>query len=195
MNIFRRIALSIRLFFTVEIPCFWKGRSQLQKFGLGCLGLVLAQILFFASIFGFVFMMSFLNSNKTYEFLKPDEEIAGIRIIQVNEDVDLYGYPVDNIPGILDQVSTVQVTLEQDRIADCVEELSSLPARKWWNDPSPYIQDGTVLITYRDGSREWICAEGTFYHDKQENDASMTWYYFKNEDFEAFLEKYGYQDP
>lgn len=195
MNIFKRIATRIRFFFTVDLPIFWMDLSTGSRFCLGCLGVILANFFCLALVICIVFFISFLNSNKTYELLYPAEDIANIQVVHIDDDVGLYFHAISDIPDILDQSTAVQVTLDPDQISDCIEDLYQLPARTWWNDPDPYIEDGTILITYNDSSREWISAYGTFYVDQSKNDASMTWYYFGEEDFGEYLEKYGYSRP
>ena len=204
MRIFKRITDRVQRFFRVDLYMFWVRHTLWIDFPVlkkiwNKLSVVLtalfAGVCFIAVMIGFMYLMAFLNSNKTYEFLNPAEEITGIQVIQVDEEVGLYFHPINDIEGILDDASTVQVTLEDGQITECIEDIYALSASKWWNDPSPYIQDGTFLITYQDGSREWICARGTFYVDKSTSKAKMTWYFFSDEDFRTLLEKYGYHEP
>lgn len=163
------------------------------------LGLLLLRFVFWGvcilvSVPIFLFMCA-LHNNQTYEFLYPAGEIASIEIIRVEEDIGLYYVPLESISGLLDEQATEILSLESRQFDACAEDLAELSASEWWNDPNPYIRGSTLLITYRDGSREWICADGTFYCDLSSGESSMTWYYFREEEFETFLKKYGYQEP
>ena len=196
MSRFQRPKTKLYVFFKVELPLFLEGRSLFTKISLGCLGVVLAQImlgaLFIAAVSGFATFMSWLNSNKTYELLHPVEEIASIQIIQIDDYISIYGNPIEEIPEMLDQRTTVIGSLEDTQITACTQDLFALPASRWWNDPSPCIAGGTLLITYRSGSREWICARGSFYYDTVDEGPGLTWYFFNREVFSDFLQKYGY---
>ncbi len=189
----------IRWSLIADFHFFWDRRSPAQKGCLGCFGMLLASIgltaLNIIVVIGFVLLMSALNSNKSYEFLYPAQNIAAVEIIYIEDDVGLYHLPLEDIEETLDSLTRRITVLETEEWDECVTALSELPASMWWNDPNPYIQDGTLLITYQDGSREWICADGTFYCDLSSGKSSMTWYYFENEQFDQFLETYGYCPP
>ena len=199
MNIFKRCWSTIHLFFAVDCPAFWDKLSKGQKGCLGCLGVILVYILcsalFICAVVLFVLLMCSINSDKRYELLHPAEEISCIEIIHIEKSVGLYSYPVDSIASIPDEHTAGIISLENSQLAECAKDLTELSASMWWNDPHPVIRDGTLLITYRDGSREWICADGTFYYDRSSDESNMTWYFFNDEEFIVFLEKYGYREP
>jgi len=199
MSRFQRLKTKLYVFFKVDLPLFMEGRSLFTKISLGCLGVVLAQIilgvLFIAAVLGFVTFMSWLNSNKTYKLLYPVEEIAAIQIVQIDDSISIYGNRLEEIPEMLDQRTTVIASLEDTQITACTQDLFALPASRWWNDPMPYIEGGTLLITYRNGSREWICARGSFYYDTVDEGPGLTWYFFSLEVFSSFLQRNGYSPP
>ena len=198
MKFLKRMALRIHLFFAVDCPAFWDSLNLGQKGCLGCLGVMLAMALLFISfiysMIGFLYVMDILHDNQTYELLYPAGEITSIEIIRIEEDVGLYYVPLESISGLLDTHTTQILSLESDQFESCVEDLADLSASEWWNDPDPYICGSTLLITYRDGSREWICADGTFYCDLSAGESSMTRYFFQDEDFITFLQRYGYSE-
>lgn len=199
MSRFQRLKSKLYVFFKVELPLFFEERSLFTKISLGCLGVVLAQImlaaLFIAAVLGFATFMSWLNSNKTYELLYPVEQIKSIEIVYVDDSVLLYNHPLDEIPEIVRQKTISVISLENTAIAECTDDLFALSASRWWNDPSPAIEGGTLLITYKDGSFELICAHGTFYYEASSAEHDLTWYFFNDEEFDSFLQKYGYQPP
>ena len=195
MKLFQRIKLHLSLFFDVTIPSFWDKCSLFTKISLGCFGFILLHLICILCYIGFFILMSVLNNNKTYELLYPAEEITSIEIIMVDDDVGLYYFPVNEISEILDQRTIPVCNLEDTQIPACIEDLQQLSASKWWNDPTPHITDGTLLVTYQNGSREWISAHGTFYCDASSGEDSMTPYFFDNEEFDTFLISYGYIPP
>ena len=195
MKLLRRIKAGIYTFFRVDVPMFWNGRSLFGKISLGCFGAILVQFLIFAVVFCFAILMSRLNSNKSYEILYPVEQIKSIEIIHVDGSLSLYNYPLDEIAEIVRQHTISSIPLDDAAVAACTDDLFALSASKWWNDPSPCIKGGTLLITYENGSFELICAYGTFYYDADSSETHLTWYYFNRKEFDSFLQKYGYQPP
>ena len=187
MKLFQRMKLNLSLFFDVTIPSFWDKCSLFTKISLGCFGFILLHIIWVFCLIGFALLMTALNSNKTYELLYPAEEITCIEIIYVDDN--------NTFSEILDQSIVPVCNLEDTQIPACIEDLQQLSAKKWWNDPSPDIIEGTLRITYQNGSRECICAHGTFYYDASSGKDSTTWYYFDKEEFDAFLISYGYIPP
>jgi len=198
LKILKRIVLRIHLFFAVDSPAFWDRLNLAQKGCLGCLGGILTMaVLLFSFIFhvlGVFYVIDSLHGNQVYECLYPAEEIVGIEIIRIEEDIGLYYVPLESISGLLDTHATKILSLESDQFEPCAEDLADLSASKWWNDPNPYIRGIVLLITYRDGSREWICADGTFYCNLSAGKSSMTRYFFRDEEFKTFLERYGYSE-
>ncbi len=195
MKLLRRITGRIRSFFRVDLPMFWCNRSLFGKISLGCFGAILAKLLLIGLVFGFAFLMTLLNRNQTYEILYPAEQINSIEILHVDTSLSLYHYSLEELPEVVRQHTVSSVLLDKSAIAACMDELHGLSASRWWNDPSPYIEGGTLLITYANGSREWICADGTFYYDAGSSDHDLTWYFFDRDEFAIFLERYGYQPP
>lgn len=195
MKLLRRMEAQIRVFFRVDLPMFWHNRSLFGKISLGCFGTILAQLLLVGLVFGFAFLMTKLNSNQTYEILYPAEQINSIEILHVDTSLSLYKYPMEEFPEIVRQHTVSSIFLDKAAIPACMDELHGLSAGRWWNDPSPYIEGGTLLITYANGSFELICANGTFYYDAGSSDYDYTWYFFDHDEFLIFLERYGYQSP
>lgn len=158
-------------------------------FALGFAGLVMALII----LLPLTLIILHANIHHSYTYLYPADRITGIQLIELQGSVDLYRYPVDTIPAMLDDLTEVQAQIGEAQIQAFLSDLSEVPCHQWVNDPCPYVEQGTVLITYADGSREWICSRGTFYQDCSEDEASMTWYWFEDDSFAQLLQSYGYQ--
>ena len=141
----------------------------------------------------FIHLMVLISSNETYKLICPVSDIVRLEIVCIQNDVDLYEYPTAEIPLLLDQSADDSIVLEADVHSDFWTDFRDVQCLAWWNDPWPNIYQGTIRISYSDGSREWICADGTFYYDASTGKSSMTNKYFNEEEFAALLEKYGYQ--
>lgn len=178
-----------------RVQLFWIRRSLLGKISLCCLCVILANLLFFGCLVGFMILMTTINSNQRYELLYPADEVATVKIIHFYEPVYLHFSQEDHISEQLELRTVSASPLEDSLSTTCINELPLLSANQWWNDPHPIIVGGTLLITYANGSQEWICASGTFYYDTASGNYRLTNYYFDNEEFTAFLQEYGYQLP
>lgn len=141
----------------------------------------------------FIHLMALSSSNETYELIRPVSDIDRLEIVCIQNDVDLYGYPTAEIPQLLDQFTGDSIVLEANIHPNFWANFRDIQCLAWWNDPCPYISQGTIRISYFDGSREWICADGTFYYDASSGKSSMTNKYFNKEEFALLLQKYGYQ--
>lgn len=196
MGILSRIWDRVSLFFRVDLPMWFSGLSLIRKILLLIPVVILAPFLYYLvlglSAIPIFLFLCWINNDKTYEFLRPANEIAHVEIIQVTEDIWLYSHPLSQIPELLAQSSVPSVDLAEEQHATFWSDFREVQCNAWWNDPSPDISDGTILILYSDGSQEWICADGTFYYDAASSTSGMTNYYFDDEEFSAFLEKYGY---
>lgn len=200
MGFFGRIWDRISLFFRVDLPTWFSGLSLGRKILLFVPVVILAPILCYAvvaaSAISFslpvVFFMSWISGNETYEFVRPASEITHVEIFTVTEDIGLFSRSSSEIPEIVDQAGIPSIDLEQAQYSTFWTDFDDVRCREWWNDPSPSIEGGTILIQYADGSLELICAEGTFYSDAVSGKSGLTRYYFDREEFSAFLEKYGY---
>ena len=198
MNIFKSAINRFAMFFHRDLPAFFAGQSAFIRF-LFIIGAILGSIillplLFIGAILVFISIMQALSGNKTYELLYPTEEIAYVEVIHIDEHA-LYSSSICDLPGILDAQTTWRIRLDTKEGNACIADLQQLSASTWWNDPSPSIKDGVLLIVYSDGSREWICAHGSFFQDISNNESHMTNYYFDTKDFSLLLENYGYQSP
>ena len=156
--------------------------------GLICLPAVIIWILFWIGYF-----TSFGSSDDPYEFLYPVSQVSQIQLVHISEEFYLYQYSVDEIPTMLEQAETLCVTVEQADFSPFLAEFSHIPCRGWFNDPNPCIEGRTIMITYANGSRDWVCASGTFYCDVPAGDNSMTWRYFDRDTFSSFLTDWGCQ--
>ena len=199
MNIFQKIGYEISWFFTVDIPMYFAGMSTGTKIFLLVLLILLSPAIIFllhlAIVLIFLSVMTLFTSNLTYETLHPVEEIAVIEIVEITESVDLYSHRLDTIPALLDANTTLVIQLDASQTDACMEDLFDLSASEWWNDPTPCIRNGTMRITYRNGSREWICSDGVLYYDSTEGAAHISWYYFSDDEFLSYLLEYGYRKP
>lgn len=131
------------------------------------------------------------NTHHTYEFLYPAEEIASIQFVHMQTGTDLYTHPVDDIPFLLDSRESPCAELDTENYASFLEAFSEVPCHKWVNDPCPEVSGNVILITYKNGSWEWISSDGTFYHNVSSSKSSMTWFYFDEEAFASLLSRYG----
>lgn len=131
------------------------------------------------------------NTHHTYEYLYPADQIASIQFVHMQTDTDLYQYSVDEIPSLLDDRQILCMVLDMESHDTFLSDFSEVPCHKWVNDPIPKISGRVIVITYNDGSREWISSDGTFYYDVSSSDASMTWFYFDDEAFDSLLSLYG----
>ena len=197
MSKMQRLKAKLYLFFRADLPLFFEGRSRFTKISFGCLGIILAQILLvvllIAHIFVFSWVMSLFNSNKTYPLLHPGEEIASISIVQFSQEVFSRDYTTEEVPAILIQSTTATIPVSTDKISECTEALLDLPASRWWNDPTPAMDQVAILISYKDGSMEWISWMGTYQYTPGGKDTGWTWYHFGREDFCGFLQAFGYE--
>lgn len=140
----------------------------------------------------FLFGILLAIMNPPYRCQFPSDQITRIDLVDVQEPVDLYSYDSKVIPDIILNASTVCVELDRESIQGFLKDFSGIQYGIWENDPCPHIQDGTILITYADGSLEWICARGTFYQNHSTGKAGMTWYYFDENSFTQLLQTYGF---
>lgn len=198
MTKWQRLKVKLHMFFCADLPLFFEGRSRFTKMSFGCLGVILAPILLvvllIAHIFVFSWVMSLFNSNKTYPLLHPAEEIASVSIVQFSEGALDRRHTTKEVPAILIQSTVATTPVDADRISECTEALLDLPASRWWNDPSPSMDRVALLISYKDGSMEWISWMGTYQYTPGGEDSRWTWYYFDREEFYGFLQQFGY-DP
>ncbi len=197
MTKWQRLKAKLYLFFHADLPMFLEGRSLFTKVSFGCLGVILAKLMLlalaFAFIIGFAWIMSLLNSNKTYPLLHPAEEIAGISIVQFSEEVSRFRSSKGEVPGTLLQSTIATIPVGENRIAECIEALEDLPASRWWNDPVDKIDQVALLISYQDGSMEWISHSGCYQYTPGADDSHWTWYFFDQDVFYDFLQQFGYE--
>lgn len=138
-------------------------------------------------------LMNFGSSIEyTFEFLRPADQIVRIQLIHVEERIGLYEHALEEIPIMLDDTATVVTEVDPSDHSAFLSDFASVPCHKFGNDPWPDISGGTILISYQDGSHEWIARYGTFYQDTCSGEASMTWFLFEAEAFYALLHSYGY---
>lgn len=198
MSKLQRLKVKLYLFFKADLPLFFEGRSLFTKISLGCLGVVVAQLmmaaLFMGAVLAFAWVMSFLSGNKTYPIMHPAEEIATISIVEFSEEVSRRQDGWDQVPAILLRNTTATTPVPDDRIQECVQALLDLPASRWWNDPSQYMDQVALLITYRNGSMEWISADGTYQYDPVGKNPGWSMYHFSREGFLQFLRQFGYEE-
>lgn len=133
------------------------------------------------------------NAHHPYDFLQQADQISEIRLIDMAQDFELYQYATDEISGILDAAGSDENELSPADHSAFLSDFASVPRHEWVNDPCPFIRGRTILISYLDGSREWICADGTFYQDLQSGKTSMTRFYFDAEAFAALLRNYDFK--
>lgn len=129
----------------------------------------------------------FFSPAVPYEFLRPTDQIEKIQIARIMEDLDLYQYPVSETFSMLDDATFTISTVKPEHLGTFLEDFSQVPCYQWANDPIPHLRDKALLITYQDGSVEWVCADGTFYWDNTSSEAGMTWFYFDTEAFSNML--------
>lgn len=138
----------------------------------------------------FVLISLLEGVDRSYELLQPADQIAQIRLVHVPEDIDLYQYPTDQITQMLDERHEVCVELEPADYEAFLRDFSDVPCHKWYNDPMGRIYEGTILIDYKDGSREWISWFGSFFHDSRKDSGRISWSYFDKDAFSDLLTAY-----
>ena len=132
------------------------------------------------------------HTHYPYEFLRPADQIVQIQLLHTEDCIGLYNHALEEIPTMLDETTTVVTELEPSKHAVFLSDFTAVPCHKTSMDPSSCIDDETILIFYTDGSREWIAANGTYYHDTRSGEASMTEFYFEDPAFGPLLRSYGY---
>ena len=79
----------------------------------------------------------------------------------------------------------------EDRIecpVDILTDIQALPCKLYWNDPSCMIGRPYVLIEYKNGGIEEICASSNCYTMGERPD--FDWEYFDTDEFLEVLRKY-----
>lgn len=130
----------------------------------------------------------FFPPSVPYEFLRPADQISTIQTARIMDDIDLYLYSIPEINTMLEDATFTISTLKPENHAAFLECFASVPHHTWVNDPIPHLRGKALLITYQDGSREWICADGTFYQDNTTLKSGMTWSYFDDSAFSGMLD-------
>lgn len=184
------------IFFHVDLPCYWHERSLLGKICIGIVIAVLVQLLIIGVGIGIFLLTSAANNSVSYPTMHPIDEVVSVSIVHIDKELYLYDFSSEEAQDLIDQHSTVVMQLNKEKITTCMKDLSTLSAKKIGNDPPPlFLAGGTLLITYQDGSQEWLCAKGTFCYNSTSGEQGMSLYYFNAEEFINFLTAYGYMQP
>lgn len=128
----------------------------------------------------------FFPSAVAYGFQFPEDQITQIHLIQSEQDFELYCYDMGEVPALLEDSEIPVREVEPVQFEAFLDGFSQVSCYKWANDPNPWIGEEIILITYADGSREWICWQGSFFENRTTQRQSMNWYYFNPEEFTAF---------
>lgn len=196
MRFLGRIWDRISLFFRVDVSIWFSELPLIKKILLIAPAVILlpflCSLLIGLTAIPFILFLCWLNNDVPYEFLRPTADIACVEIICMEDPIGLYSHSIADLPGMLEEAGVPSIDLAESQCSTFFSDFEEVQCNAWWNDPTPYIEGGTILIQYTDGSQEWISAKGTFWYDAVSGKGSMTKYFFSNEDFESFLAKYGY---